>query len=107
MNVRAGEKNRRVTVQGATQTPDGMGGYTETITTIDTVWMKVEPLQGDEQIQAMQTGMTAPHRFTATYRSDITGATTLLYDGRTFDVKSVVDPDEKHRDLVLMTDEVT
>jgi SPP1 family predicted phage head-tail adaptor len=54
----------------------------------------------------MQTVGQRPHRFTLRYRTDLTGAKTLVYDGRTFDVKSIVDPEEKHRELIAMTDEV-
>jgi SPP1 family predicted phage head-tail adaptor len=47
-----------------------------------------------------------PHEFTIRYRPGMTSAKTLLYETRTFDIKSVVDPEEKHRELVIMTDEV-
>lgn len=101
-----GQMNRRVTIQSVTTTPDGSGGYTETLVDVATVWARVEPLLGREQIQAMQTDMERPHRFTMRYRAGITGATRILYDGRTFDVKSVVDPHERHRELVITAEEV-
>lgn len=97
---------RKVTIRTMTRTPDGMGGYTETPTDVTGIDARVEPLEGREQLQAMQTGMQRPHRFTMRYRSGMTGAKTLIYDSRTFDIKSVVDPEEKHRELQLMTDEV-
>lgn len=106
MKTAAGRKNRRVTIRGTTTTPDGSGGYTETPVDIATVWMRVVPLDGREQILAMQTGMVRPYRFEATYRSDVTGATTLVYDGRTFDIKSVVDVEERHRELHILAEEV-
>lgn len=98
---------RVVTIKNvATRVPDGMGGYTETTTDVPDVWSEVEPLQGNEQLQAMQTGMQRPHRFTMRYRAGMSAATTLLYGTRTFDIKSVVDPEEKHRELVILADEV-
>lgn len=97
---------RQVTIRTMTRVPDGMGGYTETPTDVPNVWAAVEPLQGNEQLQAMQTGMKRPHRITMRYRAGMTAASTLLYGTRVFDIKSVVDPEEKHRELVLMTDEV-
>lgn len=89
-----------------TQTPDGGGGYTETPTDITGIPARVRPLEGRELVQAMQTGMQRPHEFTIRYRTGMTGAKTLIYETRTFDVKSVVDPEERHRELVLMTEEV-
>lgn len=104
--MRTGLMRRLVTIRTNTQTPDPMGGYTETPTDIENIPARIEPLEGNEQLRAMQTGMTAPHRFTLRYRSDVQGASTLLYDGRTFDIQSVVDPEEKHRELVILADEV-
>lgn len=100
--------NRQVTIRTAgTPVPDGMGGTTPGAPVdVPNVWAEVEPLQGNEQLQAMQTGMKRPHRITMRYRAGMSAATTLLYGTRVFDIKSVVDPEEKHRELVLMTDEV-
>lgn len=100
--------NRRVTIQTeGVPTPDGMGGWEPGTPTSVETWAYVEPLQGDEQIQAMQTGMERPHRFTIRYRPGTVSSKTLIYGGRTFDVRSVVDTDEAHEELVLLADEVT
>jgi SPP1 family predicted phage head-tail adaptor len=97
---------RVVTIRTNARTPDGMGGYTETPTDVTGIPARVEPLEGRELLMAQQTGMQRPHRFTMRYRTGMTGAKTLIYDGRTFDIKSVMDPEEKHRELVIMSDEV-
>lgn len=101
-----GEMNRRITLRTVTLTPDGGGGYSETPVDSAPTWAKIEPLQGDEQLQAMQTGMVRPHRFTIAYRTGMTGATRIVYGSRVFDVKSVVDTDERHEELVILADEV-
>lgn len=102
-----GLMNRRVTIETAgAPVPDGGGGWTPgTPTTLDT-WAYVEGLQGTEQTQAMQTGMVRPHRFTIHYRPGLTGAKTLIYDARRFDVRSVVDTDTAHEELVILADEI-
>lgn len=97
---------RAVTIRSMTRTNNPMGGYDETPTDVENIPARVEPLEGREMLLAQQTGMQRPHRFTMRYREGMTGAKTLLYDDRTFDIKSVVDPEEKHRELVIMTDEV-
>ena len=102
-----GKMNRRVTIETAgAPVPDGGGGYTPGDPTTLETWAHVEPLTGDEQVQAMQTGMRRPHRFTVRYRADVEGATTLLYGARRFDVQSVVDTDTAHEELVILADEV-
>lgn len=102
-----GQMNRRVTIQTATRSaPDGGGGFVPGEPTEKETWAKVEPLEGDEQIQAMQTGMKRPHRFTVRYRPDLLPTSGVVYKGRTFDVKSVVDTAESHEELVILADEV-
>ena len=108
MKIDPGLMNRRVTIQTAgTPVPDGGGGWDPGTPNSVETWAYVEPLQGDEQLQAMQTGMLRPHRFTIRYRADVAPTQTIAYKGRTFDVKSVVDTDESHEELVLLADEVT
>ncbi len=97
---------RTVTIRTNARTSDGMGGYTTAPTDVTGIPARIEPLEGREQLAAMQTGMQRPHRVTMRYRSGMTGAQTLLYGTRVFDIKSVVDPEEKHRELVVMCDEV-
>lgn len=101
-----GEYNRRVTLGSVTLTPDGGGGYTETAVAGPTVWAKVEPLRGNEQQQARQTGMRIPHRFFIPYRPDVTGATSLTYNDQAFDITSVTDPDGAHEELEILADEI-
>lgn len=97
---------RVVTLRTVALTDNPMGGYTEANTDIENIPARVEPLEGRELIEAMQTGMQRPHRFTMRYRAGVTGTKTLIYDGRTFDIKSVMDPEEKHRELIITADEV-
>jgi SPP1 family predicted phage head-tail adaptor len=84
-----------------------MGGSTETPTDINNIPARIEPLDGSEKIEAMKTGMQRPYMITMRYRDDLTGATSLLYDGRTFDIKSIADPEERHRELHLLAEEIS
>lgn len=104
--MRAGQLNRTVTIRTVTLVPDGGGGNTETPTDVTGIPARVEPLDGRELVEAMKTGMQRPHRFTLRYRTGMTGATRIIYALRTFDVKSVVDPEERHRELVILTEEI-
>lgn len=97
---------RRITIRTNARTPDGMGGYTETPTDVPDIPARVVPLEGRELLQAMQTGMDRPHRFEIRFREGMNGAALVIYDARTFDIKSIQDLEEKHRELHLMTNEV-
>jgi SPP1 family predicted phage head-tail adaptor len=104
--MNAGRLNKRVTIRTNIRTPDGMGGYSETPTDVPDIPASIDPLEGSEQLRAMETGMQRPHRIVMRYREGMTGAKTLIYSTRTFDIKSVVDPQERHRELHLLADEV-
>lgn len=104
--MRTGLMRRLVTIRTVSRVDLPSGGYTEANADVENIPARVEPLEGRELIEAMQTGMKRPHRFTIRYRTDVTGSKTILYDARTFDIQSIQDPEAKHRELVLMTDEV-
>lgn len=103
--MRPGEVRRKITIQAATTVADDYGGSTQTLADVAEVWATIQPLEGREQLLAMQTGMTRPHRFSMRYREDVTGASRILYDGRAFNVTSVTDPGARHRELVVLADE--
>jgi SPP1 family predicted phage head-tail adaptor len=90
-----------------TRTTDAGGGWVETAADVATVWAAVAPLQGMEQMEAMQMGMSAPHRFVLRWRPGVTGASELVWDGRRFNVRSVADPEAARTRLVILADEVT
>lgn len=103
----AGQYNRSVMVRTFALVPDGGGGWTQgDPVDVGPIPASLTPLVGGERIQAMQTGMQRPYEIEMRYREDITGATAIVYDGRTFDVKSVVDPEERHVILSILADEV-
>lgn len=104
--MRTGLMRRKVTIRAMTRTSDGMGGYTETPTDITGINAQIYPLEGREQVEAMQTGMQRPHRIVMRYREGMTGAKTLVYGTRTFDIKSLVDPEERHRELHILAEEI-
>lgn len=101
-----GDLNRRITIRRIERVREPGGGYSEQPVDVATVWAKVEPLRGREQIIAMQTGMQRPHRFTIRYRDGVTGAKDILYREHRYDIQSVVDTDAAHRELVILAEEV-
>lgn len=105
MSLNPGRLRHRVTIQALTRTPDTGGGYTETWSDTATVWAAVEPLAGTERLRAMQVSPTLSHRIRMRYRADVSSAQRLVYNGRAFDITSVVDVDERHRELQLLAEE--
>lgn len=103
----AGNYDKRIIIRTATLVPDGGGGWTEgDPVDIGPLPAQVTGLEGREGNEAMQTGMQRPFEFRIRYRDDVTGAKDIVYDGRRFDVKSVVDSEERRVELVIRADEV-
>lgn len=100
--MRIGQLKDRVTIQNYVRTPDGYGGYTETWQDIATVWANIKPLRGREFFQAQQIQSEVTHKITIRYRNDIDETCRVKYNGQIFDIKSIIDIDNRHRFLELM-----
>ena len=70
MKSHTGAMTERVAIQTQARTADGIGGFTIVWNTVSSVWAKVEPLKGMEQLAAMQ--LQASNLFKVTIRNDIT-----------------------------------
>lgn len=61
--MRAGKRNRRLTLLRVTTGRDEYGGQTEGLVTVATVWAEHEPLSDAEQRRAAEIGATQTARF--------------------------------------------
>lgn len=100
--MRIGQLKDRITIQNYVRTPDGYGGYDETWQDIATVWANIKPLRGREFFQAQQIQSEITHKITIRYRNDIDKTCRVKYNSKTFDIKSIIDIDNKHRFLEIM-----
>lgn len=66
------------------------------------MWAAVEPFKGEEYIQLQNTQAELTAKVTIRYLPGIKPAMRVLYGDRVFDIKSVIDPEERHRELQLM-----
>jgi len=104
--MRAGQLRHRITLQQKTTSLFNYGATTETWAALDTVWAGIEALTGREFFSSQQTVAQADYRITLRYRSGITSAMRAVEGTRTFDIQTVLDPDGRRRELVLMVKEV-
>lgn len=103
--LNAAELKHRIEFQKTTQTSDGAGGWTESWTTIATVWAKIEPVKSYERFIAMQTETYTTHKITCRYNANITTAKRALFNGRLFDVTGVINVEEDNSVLHIMATE--
>lgn len=99
--VQAGKLRQRVTVQQITLgTPDLHGQHAETwaaypTSTSGKIWARVEPLRGNELIEAQQQAAEVTHRVTIRYLGGLTTDMRLLYGTRELQILSALNIDER------------
>lgn len=104
--MRSGKLRHEITIQALTSMQDSYGGQTESWSTFATVRASVEPLQGREYFASQQVQAEVTTRFRIRYLSGVTPKMRVLYDGRTFNVASVINPNERNHELHIMAYEV-
>lgn len=103
--VRAGDFNRRVTIQSRSTTKDSFGEAQQTWSTVITCWARIEPLSGRELVLAQAINAEVTHLVEIFYRPTVTAAMRVVYQGRVFNIVSVIDPDTAHISLELLCSE--
>lgn len=107
--ARIGDLRHRIRFQTLTQTSDGQGGQVEAwvnlISGTDdeaSIWAYVKPVSSRERLYAQQIEYQRSHVVTIRYRDDITQEMRFIFDGREFQIKGTIRPDE--RKFYLMFD---
>jgi SPP1 family predicted phage head-tail adaptor len=102
--MQAGRLRHRVTVQRATDSIDQYGDQTPTWTSLGTVWASVEPLSGREYFAAAQMQSEVSTRIVIRPISGVTltPKDRVKFGSRYFDIQSVINRDERNRELQLL-----
>ena len=99
-----GDLRHRVSlVQSAVSAADGIGGGTRTATTLATVWARIEPTSSREVVRSGGTREQTWLRVTIRYPDSftVTGDMRVVWNGRTFYIKGIMQSDAVTRWLVL------
>ncbi len=96
-----------VTAQVATTTTDALGGQTETWADSFDFWGNVQPLTGQERLQAGEKVGTQPYTVETRYRTDLTRKNRLVWGAHTLEVLSAVNVGGRGQWLTLDCAEVT
>lgn len=104
--MRAGQLRHRVTIQslvGGSPSRDSGGATEESWADLATVYAAVEPLRGRELIAAQQVVSEVSGTIRIRYRDDLTITSKMrcVFESRNFEILAAVDPQERHRELVL------
>jgi len=95
--------NKRVTVERLEPTTDpDYGCMVEAWIPTHSVWAAIETLTGREFVIAMTAQAEVTIQVRIRYLPGITSAMRITYQGRIFNIQSVINPNEANRELVLM-----
>jgi SPP1 family predicted phage head-tail adaptor len=103
--MEAGKLRHNITIQQKAIGVDAFGGPTETWTDVVSVWASVEPLQGRELANAQTVNAETTTRITMRYRPWVIPANRIIFEGKFYNIQSVVDPGMQHRELIILASE--
>lgn len=108
-DIEAGRLRHRLVLQQRSSQADGGGGQAggpwAAPVTVATVWGSIEPLSGGERLRAMRLEGHLTHRVVIRYRAGVTSDMRIAFGARVFNIRAVVDIDERRRALELLCEE--
>lgn len=102
--MKSGRMRFRVTIQQPSLSSDGMGGGEYAWNDVATVWADVTTTSGNSNIESFtgnQFRTTQYYNVRMRYRNGITTKMRLLHYGRVLEILSIVDKDERKREISL------
>lgn len=103
--MRIGNLRNRVELQKFTRAPNGMGGFTNTYSTHETIWAAIWPLSANERIQADQNNMLITHRIRLRFRYLLNPQWRIKYGDKYYSIRSIINKDTKNKILDLLCEE--
>lgn len=101
--MRIGKLRQRVTIERLTITQDPDYGSTiETWTPLGTFAASVEPINGREYFTAHMAASEVTTRIRMRYQAGITSTDRITHGTTVYNVQSVINPDMRNEELVLM-----
>lgn len=104
-SVSAGDLRHRIRIEQAVRTPDGGGGAEVTWQLVAQVWAAIWPRTSSEQLQSDRVAGIATHDIWIRYRPDVVPQMRFVSGNRTFDIRGVLDIDERRRWLKCVSQE--
>lgn len=105
MSLRAGRLRHRLTFMSPIQTPDGKGAVTESYATTAVAWGSIEPLRGKEYFESQLINSEVTGRIVTRYLGVINPSMIIIFNGRTFEIISIINVEEKNQELQIMVKE--
>lgn len=95
----------RITLLKLVASEDDIGNTVEEWQEVRTCWAMIKTVSGREYIAAASVQAERTYRFIIRYTKGIDEAMKIQYDGRLFDIKSVLNDDEERKTLTIIATE--
>lgn len=102
--VRVGGYRHKVSLQNATRSKNSVGEQTETWTTVANQMARIAPVKGRAYFEASGEKADITHEIRTRYNPGITlnFRDRVLFGSRTFEIRSVINDEERNREWILM-----
>lgn len=100
-NHSIGRLRYKIALQSPTATDDGGGGHSVAWTTVANLWADIRPSGGDETYRQGKVQEKVTHKIYIRYRDTINTSYRINYDSRNFNIKNILNVDERDRYLEL------
>ena len=104
--MRSGSLRSQVTIKQPTHTKDANADVTTTFGTVTVCWGLLEQLKGREWIESGMENSEITAKLRIRYFAGIDPTMQVYFGSRTFEIISVINPDERNRELDLMLKEL-
>ena len=105
--MRAGELNKLIDIQQVSHVSDNMGGTTDTWSAYaSSIWAAIWPISAKEQVMSAREEMEITHRVKIRYLSGLTAKMRIKYGTRYFDITSIINTEERGKEMILLAREV-
>jgi SPP1 family predicted phage head-tail adaptor len=105
--ARTGKYRKRINIQSYTKTRGGEGGYIQSWATDASRWANINPISGQERVDADQVKALRTHTISMRfYSGTLSAKQRVLFGTRVFHIVSVVNVGERGYDTILDVMEV-
>lgn len=104
--MKAGDLDKRGTIQYPAKSRNDFGEDIETYTDLDTVWCSIEPVTGSEKWLQQERVSEATYKIRMRYRANLNPTMRMKYKNRYLQFLAVINLNEDSRDIFIPAKEV-
>ncbi len=103
--MRIGQLRHTISIEQASEIRDARGETTQTWTAFKITRAAIYPQAGNEKWAVHQENNSITHKIIIRYQPGILPTMRVNYDGRLFDIQSIINPAELNKSLTLLCQE--